>query len=496
MESGKEIKNRETGGLRLDHLALDEKSNLKKGNALINQLYTAIKAGQLYDPNNEGYISQIDKLMDTLSSLFEREDDISLEVYMHCLFFNRIKVKTEFQNYMHTKFLIDALRKRDTEGLFFTPGLTREELSHFILLFAQKDAEADASFDEFQAQLFRQHIENISIHRFSAATKRAAEERLMGIRRQAKRTFFESIYNLKAIMFKGKSERRIGVRRVRRLVQSVVDLIAEDESYLIGLTTMKNYDTYILNHSVNVCILSVALGQRVGLEKDTLKELGLAGLFHDLGKTPLPQEIHYKNSIMTKEERALLEKHPHYGVEMLMEMKSLRELPVRAMKAILEHHLRFDMSGYPTLTERKEIDLFSRIITIADHFDAVTTPQPSQSRQATSYQVLLKMVEEGGKAFDPILVKLFVNAVGLYPIGSLVALDTGELAVTIQPHAEPAFLDRPVVKLIGDRNGLKDVGETADLAKADPLTGTYTRTIVKCLDPQKYRMDTFAVVAH
>ncbi|MFQ6091451.1 MAG: HD-GYP domain-containing protein [bacterium] len=485
----------EGGGLQLGLLTLDEKADLKKGNRLINHLYTAIKAGQLYDPNNEGFSSQIDKLMDTLTTFFKTEDIVSLEVYMHCLFFNRVKIKTEFQNYIHTKFVIEVLKRRSTEGVFFRPGLTKKELSGFIRLLARRDRQEGISFEDFQEQLFAQNIVNISIHKFSAATKRSAEERLRGIRRQAKRTFFECIYNLKGIMFKGKSDQRICARRVMRLVQSIVDLIAEDESYLIGLTTMKHYDRYILNHSVNVCILSVVLGQRVGLEKDALRELGLAGLFHDLGKTCLPAEILSKGSPLNEDERALVERHPQYGVEMVMEMKSLGELPVRAMKAILEHHLRFNLSGYPDLSKREELDLFSRIVAIAEHFDVATTPQPFRPQTETADRVLIGMIERGGEEFDPILVKLFVNAVGVYPIGTLVGLDTGELAVVVQIHADPAFLDRPTVKLISDRSGAEIEGEAVDLREVNPRTGTHLRTIVKCLDPRKYGVNVFKVVA-
>ena len=484
----------ESGKLHLDLLDFDEKSNLNNGNLLINYLHTSVKARKLYDSDNEGFQKQINKLMDTFTSLFQNEDVVSLEVYMHCLFFNRVKIKTEFQNYMHTKFIIDALKKRGTEGVFFNSGLTKEELSLFIHLLAHEER-PHLSFEEFQNQLGIRNIEHIIIHKFSAATKRSAEERLMGIRRQAKRTFFESIYNLHGIMFKGKSEQRISARRVKRLVQSVADLIAEDESYLIGLTTMKHYDKYILNHSVNVCILSVALGQRVGLEKDSLRELGLAALFHDLGKIPHYSEIHSKNTLTVEKEAELTERHPQYGVEMLMEMKSLGELPVRAMKAILEHHLKYDLSGYPSLSPRVELDLFSRIIAIADHFDTATTPQSSQPHPETPDRVLLDMIEKSGIDFDPFLVKLFVNAVGFYPIGSLVVLDSGELAVVVQTHGNQAFLDRPIVKVIADKYGAEMKGVSVDLSEKDPETDTYVRTIVRCLDPHKFNVNVFRAIA-
>jgi HD-GYP domain-containing protein (c-di-GMP phosphodiesterase class II) len=483
-----------SGRLHLDLLETDEKTNLKDGNLLISHLHSSVKARKLYDSDNEGFQKQVNKLMDTFTSLFQTEDYVSLEVYMHSLFFNRVKIKTEFQNYMHTKFIIEALKRRDTEGIFFDHALTKEELGSFIHLLTHEEGGA-IIFEEFQKQLDLQNIKHITIHKFSAATKRSADERLMGIRRQAKRTFFESIYNLNGIMFKGRSEQRISARRVKRLVQSIADLIAEDESYLIGLTTMKHYDKFILNHSVNVCILAVALGQRVGLEKGALRELGLAALFHDLGKIPHYSEIYSKDTLSSEEEAELVEKHPQYGVEMLMEMKGLRELPVRAMKSILEHHVKYDMTGYPNLSPRGGLDLFSRIIAIVDYFDVATTPQPSPPHPETPDRVLLDMIAKSGTDFDPDLVKLFIKVVGFFPIGSLVVLNSGELAVVVQTHANPVFLDRPIVKVIAAKDGSEIKGKRVDLSEKNPVTDTYSYTIVKCLDPQKFKVNVFRAIA-
>ena len=479
----------EAGGLDLDHLTMEEIVNIKTGNQLINYIHTSVKAARLYDENNEGFTSQIDKLMDIFESLFESDDTVSLEIYMSYLFFNRVKIKSEFKNYIHIRFIIDTLKKRNTEGLTFSSRLTRAQVNGFIRLLAEHDKEKEIPFEDFQDQIQALHIDNISLQKFSETTKQAAEERLVGIRRQAKRVFFESMYNLKGIMHQGKSKPGTGARRIRRLAQSIVDLIAEDEPYLIGLTTMKHYDDYILNHSVNVCVLSVALGQRVGLEKNALKELGLAGLFHDIGKILQPSEVISEKEMPDDEEQKLLKCHPQYGVEMMMQMKGLGELPVRAMKAILEHHLNFDVSGYPTLSERKKPDLFSRIIAIADHFDVETTPNPSHPEPKTPDQVLLEMMEGKGKAFDPVLLELFVNVIGVYPIGSLVALDSGEVGIVVQPHMDPKLSSRPTVKLIGNGNGHTQSEEVVDLTETDANTGQYARNIAKCLDPWKYNID-------
>ena len=495
MEIQEATKPRQAGEVQLDSIRADKKTNLGKGNRLICHIYTAIKAAQLYDPGNEGFTSQFDKLMNTFTDLFGEEDSISLEVYMHCLFFNRVKIKSEFQNYLHTRFIIDTLKSRDTEGLFFTPGLKKEELSEFILLLASREKQERITFEEFESQLMDHQIEHISIHQFSATTKRAAKEKLMSIRRQAKRTFFESIYNLKGIMFKGKSEQRICTRRVRRLVQSIVDLIAEDEPYLTGLTTMKDFDHSLLNHSVNVCILSVALGQRLQLDRDALKELALAGLFHDIGKisgeTPIDSDDPTSGEPWSSPDKH----HPIRGVERIIEMKGLGVLPVRAMKAILEHHLNFDRSGYPNLTQRDLLDLFSRIITIANHFETATRHQPGHLQDRTQKQVLLDMISESGTRFDPGLLRLFIYMVGLYPAGSLVALDTGELGVVLQPNIDPALTDRPTVQLIGDRSGTKLDGEIVDLTEEDPGSGAFMRSIIKDLDHRCHKVDIFSLVS-
>lgn len=495
MEMKSSNKGQQVEDYRLELLDSDKKSNRRKGNVLISQMYVAIKAGQLYDPTNEGFTSKINRLMKIFSVLFQDEDSISIEVYMHSLFFNRVKIKTEFQNYLHTKFIIEALKKRDTEGLFFIPGLTVEELTNFILLFATREKQEEIPFEEFESQLHDHHIKHISIHRFSAITKQDTEERLLGIRRQAKRTFFESIYNLKGIVFKGTSEQRICTRRVRRLVQSIIDLIAEDESYLIGLTTMKHFDHYLLNHSVNVCILSVALGQRLRLERDALKELGLAGLFHDIGKIPNDATTSFEENLAVESHDTQDTRHPVLGVERLIQMKGLGVLPVRAMKAILEHHLNFDLTGYPSLTQRKTLDLFSRIIAIANHFDRATTYQSKGFQSKTPDRILLNMLATSGTIFDPVLIKLFIYMVGLYPIGSLVSLDTGEIGIVLQPNVDPALSDRPMIKLIGDRAGMKIDGEVIDLTDGDLSSNSYSRNIVKGLDHRQYKVDIFSFLA-
>jgi len=285
-----------------------------------------------------------------------------------------------------------------------------------------------------------------------------------------------------------KKEERIPLNTTRRLMQSMFNHIVANESFIYGLTNIKNFDEYTLNHSVNVCLLSISLGRRLGLDKNELVDLGISAFFHDFGKTEIPKEILVKPGQLDKQEREIIEKHPYLGAEKLVQLKEFSYLPVRAINVAMEHHVKEDFSGYPRYQIKKDINLFSKIVKICDFFDALTTERPYRKRAFTRDEVLKMMTEKSGLEFDPVLLKVFVNMMGSYPVGSLVLLDTGEIGIVFEVNLDPANLNRPKVKIIADKEGKKIDGDVVDLTEADSQTKLYIRTIIKVLDPKKYNI--------
>jgi len=294
------------------------------------------------------------------------------------------------------------------------------------------------------------------------------------------------------MMYDSQPQKRIQVKIVRRLIQTIVDSVIDDEAYMLALTNIKNHSDYTLNHSVNVSALSVALGYRLGIERKRLADLGIAALFHDIGKVNVPKEILTKPSSLTQEEYEVLKKHPYKGAEMLTHIKGLGGLPIRAIIVALEHHMGIDLSGYPRRSKKRNINLFSKIIAIADVFDAMTTSRAYREIPYKRDEVLAEMMKESGKKFDPLLLKAFANMLGLYPIGTVVLLNTGELAIVLEKNQSSSYMNSPKVKLITEKSGRKINGPIIDLASPDGAPDGLKRTIVKSVDAFKYQIDVTA----
>jgi HD-GYP domain-containing protein (c-di-GMP phosphodiesterase class II) len=265
-----------------------------------------------------------------------------------------------------------------------------------------------------------------------------------------------------------------------------VDQILNEETSLIGLTTIRDYDEYTFTHSVNVCIFSVALGKRLGLGKVPLYDLGMAALFHDIGKSRVPAEIINKPGALSDDEWRLIAAHPWLGSLALFQTRGSQDLPYRAMVVAHEHHMKMDLTGYPRPIRPRTLSMFSKIVAVADGFDAATSRRAYQTTPLTPAQVLQEMRDNPRRGMDPVVVKAFINLTGIYPVGTLVVLDTFELGVVHAVNPIPEMLSRPIVRVISDdRGNLLHPGTLADLAEQSG-EGVYLRTIIKTDNPDRY----------
>jgi HD-GYP domain-containing protein (c-di-GMP phosphodiesterase class II) len=172
-----------------------------------------------------------------------------------------------------------------------------------------------------------------------------------------------------------------------------------------------------------------------------------------------------------------------------MKMKEWGELSTRMISGSFEHHLKYDLSGYPRLTRKLKLSLFGKIITLADFYDALVRPRVYNRFPYVSEKILGIMLERSGKDFDPALVKVFINMLGIFPLGTLVLLDTNEMGIVSKIHEDAEEIDRPQVCLISYSSGEYRKGKMVDLSEIDETTGKYKRTIVKTLDPNEYNIN-------
>ncbi len=235
-------------------------------------------------------------------------------------------------------------------------------------------------------------------------------------------------------------------------ISSIVDEIFSQEDIVIDLLDLKTIDGYIYEHSVNVMIHSLVLGTSLGLNKADLEKLALAAALHDIGMMFIPEEILKKRKPLNAEEIAIIQTHTSRGYEFL---KSRADLNPTVRVPALQHHKRYNNTGYPDDISYDDIHLFSKIIGLADTFDAMTSHRPYKKAEPVS-EVLEYIMGSGGTLFDPELTRAFILNINPYPLNTLVQLNNGYIGVVTQINGK--FFSRPVVQLIMDQNKNKITG--------------------------------------
>jgi putative nucleotidyltransferase with HDIG domain len=278
--------------------------------------------------------------------------------------------------------------------------------------------------------------------------------------------------------YQASRELPLELRRARLVVSSLIDIMKEDRFALLGLAALQSYDEETCHHSVNVSILSLLMGSQLELDRSMMTTLGLAALMHDIGKMRVPLEILTKPGKLTAEELQQVRRHTFYGAHLLLNLQGALRL---AMIVAFEHHVNYDRSGYPEIAVKEMPHLLTRIVQIADFYDAITSSRRAYHRATLPHHAVRSILDEAGRSFDPVLVKVFVQAVGLFPVGSVVRLDTRELAVVTKPGDRDVA--RPMVRVVRDEHG----GPIAPHVLS--LEETPERRITSVVDPVDLSLD-------
>lgn len=450
----------------------------KKSIEIISNLSIILRTSQVHDINNTAVLNLVEKVTGLINDLLREERILQIDLVGEFFYANDTRLKYSIEHLLNFDYLSRELKKRNIGTITFKEKIEPDEMKRFVKAFVA----AGFARDPLQYMLNSlKDLRTISVDKL----KRVKEGEALDMRKVVKKTYFNAVSFSKGLMNKIKSKEAVNIKKAKRIVESMVDLILEEEQLFLGMTAIKDYDEYTYHHSVNVSVLSIALGQRLGLSKKALNELGLAALFHDIGKVGVPLEILNKPSPFTEEEWLIMKKHPQWGVKALLMLKRPDPLLIRSAIVAFEHHLHYNYSGYPRVTNKAEQDLYSRIVTIADQYDAMTSSRVYARVPLPPDKALSILIERSGTQVDPLLLKFFINMVGVYPIGSLVLLNTNELGIVYQSN--PLFPDRPRVRIIMDETG-KRTDFTVDLAEKDS-EGRFLRTITKTLDYTKYRIN-------
>lgn len=461
----------------------------KVGMEFIIRFYRMLKGALIYDRNNVVVDQYVQECLQTINPFIQSEGHLVFKIARDHGYLNHEKIQVRADHYPIFRGFLNELKKRWIGELEISEEVNQEHLKDLVYLLAGLEQNNESNYLYVNKELEYRGVRHIHLEKLEFFKDEEIYVDSEDQKRRSKEVYFKSIHLVKEVMENVKSQKVLNIRKAKRLMQNAVNLILRDDSTLLGLANIKNYDEYTFNHSANVAIYAIAIGQRIGIPKKHLSHLGMAGLFHDIGKTKIPKEILNKTEPLTPEEWEIIRAHPIVGTEMIIRMKEWGELATRMIQGAFEHHLRYDLSGYPKLSRKQKVTLMGRIIALADFYDALGRPRVYNRFPCVSEKILGLMMERSGKDFDPLLVKVFINMTGIYPLGTLVLLNTNEMGVVVKVQEESEFLDRPLIDLLFYQDGYYQKGERVDLTERDETTGQFKRSIVKTLDPNEYAIN-------
>ena len=480
------------------------------GIQLVTQLNVLIKTSRIYERTNAALDKPVDAML-TLIKTMAQDQPVTLRLQNDFLFLGNSHLKVNAQQMAVATSIIDALNAWKIGGMTFSLTVESKDLREFAALFVSLDPD-NKTIEDLQKEITARGIVGIELEEQRQLQIRQGPGTAGGTgpgtagnagpdgtgstdlkvqrKMNAMNGYAKVAGSVGTLTQSSREGGTASFKQAKRAIQNIIDLMVDDEAAVLGLTTLRCHDQYTHNHSVNVSLLSIALANRVGYPKVELADLGLAALFHDMGKSTIPMEVLNKPGEFTDDDWVAMRNHPTEGVLSLSKMRGITNLPGRMAAASFEHHMNQDFSGYPKLTVPWTISLTGRILTIADCYDAMTSSRVYRREPMSPSKVLNMMLSKSGKSFDPVLLKLFVNCVGIIPIGSLVMLETSELAVVLKPAADKANGERPIVRVITDPQGNSvDHGREVDLTEKDE-TGDFRHNVIRLIDNTEYKFDT------
>jgi HD-GYP domain-containing protein (c-di-GMP phosphodiesterase class II) len=438
------------------------------------QLIALFRNATLYPAAHPFLLGSAEQLLLTLEDLFSRKSEASYHFIAGELFFETLSVPLEDQ----LSQAVEDISNKGIGGITFTQGLQRDEIVAFAYLHARPESTPPGE-GGMAALLNRSGIVHITFHQvLTGLTQTRARG---GVREKtASEIYLEGVEVVKDIIHSAQRGKAINVSKIHSLIHNVVDNILENRDALVGLSSIKLYDAYTFAHSVNVAVLSTALGSFLSFERSQIAALGIAGLLHDIGKVNIPITIINKPDYLSDSEWAIVKRHPLDGALILSGLPGVGK---SAMVAAFEHHQHYDLKGYPLAGGGAvPIHPFSKIVAIADAYDALTSLRAYFKIQKSPDEAVRDLLNRRGSSLDPVLVKAFVNMVGIFPIGTLLRLNTGETGLVTSQTRD---LLRPRVLLLRTYDG----SEKDEVSLVEMEGGTHKRSAIGTIDPNLLKVN-------
>ena len=441
---------------------------------LVRRLAAAVKAAALYSPGHPLLRRGVDALAQLCQVAQQTSESIVVGFIGDEVVINGQRLTRPGASL--AGFARD-FRDREIGKITFGRGVTRDELVTFVTELADRKSPLPLT-----ARLDQKGVRRITIGRINLEQE---DQSSAGIA-AARRVYGTAVETAETLWQTAKEGEKPDPNSARKIIDSLAKMVSQDRTSLMALTAVKRYDNYTFTHMVNVSVIAMAQARALNLEGPLLREFGFAALMHDIGKVNTPLEVLNKPDKLTPEEFDIMKQHVVDGAHIL---RRTPEMPALAPVVAFEHHLRQDLSGYPENIGHRELNLCTQIVSIADVYDALRSDRVYR-QGLPSDRIKAIMTQKDSPAFNGKLLRRFINLMGIFPVGTLVRLETGELGLVTHEHPSDPF--RPQVKVVKDAEG--NAPEECWLINTweTDSRGEFRFAVVEAVDPESVEIDPLA----
>ncbi|RME22356.1 MAG: HD domain-containing protein [Deltaproteobacteria bacterium] len=460
--------------------------------SLVMKLSALVKQIRMYRSRNPTVQRHESEFMESLEGLRRHYENIALVFEQGHTFINGQWIRTDGRIWEHASMLGDALRNIKSRGIVLEPEFSDEDLFKFGEAIQQGIGRKKAQQEEGEDEAPKLDIPGVRLIPLSSSEQIRRGGGRSEIRQQAFNIVREGI-----LLLSEASIRRLDAfvrRRQRTLVMQMAKMAEKHPEDLLALTTIRDPTLPQGIHTLSVAIYSVSLGRFLGLRRQDVQRLGICALNHNVGEYFIPAEVFSVPRKLSDSERAEIQKHPLLGAKHILSSYGFEPAMVERALVCMEHHIHWDgKGGYPVHPSTPP-HLFSRMIAVADVMAALVADRPHRPAYPPDQAIKLLM-RLGGRSLDPVLVRAFIKMVGRYPPGSIVELDTGEIAIVLGTGRgrEPLRRPRVLVVTTEDRNPLQQPF-VVDLGDRHPRRRAWKRTILRTLDPRRLELNVTALL--
>lgn len=430
---------------------------IDNGRELLKRLIAVENNVGIYPPEHPAVLEPAAKICEMLVPLFSGRDRVSFAIVNSEIYFERQLLSEE--SIRHADF-IRLLMRHGVNTLTFDPKVTPESITVFFSYINMK-GEDEVGGRSLKRLLKNADVAGIGFEELVALDIAEEMYEMKGGPQGAAEThssYDDALECMESVGQDVMSGKGIDMESLHTVVSSLIGDFLKDRNAIMGLLSIKNYNKHLFHHSINVSVTCLLIASKLRLSEDMLQIVGISGLLHDIGKLKVPSEILDKPEKLTEREWDVMRSHAIEGAQILMRYENLGDLPVLAA---MEHHAHYDLSGYPMLRGKKMPHAIARIIAIADVYEAMTANR-SYRPACSVHQAISVLMAGVGKQFDPMLLKLLLNTVGVFPPGSLVRLRTGQTAVVVEANEGEPF--NPKVSPVDPTTGVPSENVIIDTA--------------------------------